>query len=166
VAPEVLLEMARPIIHHRTPEFSAVLDQTRRRLQPLMGTSREVLPLASSGTGAIEAAVGNLLAPGEAAIFDNGGKFVERWGKIMGALGITAYEVTVPWVWAVRPEQSEDALRQHPDARAMMVQASETSTTAVHPVGQIAAITRRRDGMLILDGITSVGVFVSRVAAA
>ncbi len=89
VPPEVLLEMARPIIHHRTPEFSAVLDQTRQRLQPLMGTRQEVILLASSGTGAMEAAVGNLLAPGEAAVFVNGGKFGERWGKIMAAFGIT-----------------------------------------------------------------------------
>ncbi len=163
VPPEVLLEMARPIIHHRTPEFSAVLDQTRQRLQPLMGTRQEVLLLASSGTGAMEAAIGNLLAPGEAAISVNGGKFGERWGKIMSAFGITPYEVTVPWGCAVRPEQIEDALRQHPDARAVMMQASETSTTAVHPVEQIASITRDRDVMLIVDGITSVGVFEQKM---
>ncbi len=122
-----------------------------------------MLLLASSGTGAMEAAVGNLLAPGEAAVFVNGGKFGERWGKIMAAFGITAYEVKVPWGCAVRPEQIEDALRQHPDARAVMMQASETSTTAVHPVEQIAAITRHRDVMLIVDGITSVGVFEQKM---
>jgi aspartate aminotransferase-like enzyme len=122
-----------------------------------------VLVLASSGTGAMEAAVGNLLAPGEAAVFVNGGKFGERWGKIMAAFGITAYEITVPWGSAVRPEQLEDALHHHPDARAVMVQASETSTTAVHPIEQIAALTRHRDVMLIVDGITSVGVFEQKM---
>ena len=65
VPPEVLLEMARPMIHHRTPEFSAVLDQARERMRPLFGTRQEVLLLAASGTGAMEAAVVNLLAPGE-----------------------------------------------------------------------------------------------------
>ncbi len=163
VPPEVALEMARPIIHHRTPEFSAVLDQARHRLRPLLGTDQEVLLLASSGTGAMEAAVVNLMAPGEAAIFVDGGKFGERWGKMLGAFGMTAHEIKVPWGCAVRPAQIEEALRKHPDARALMMQASETSTTAVHPVEQIAAITRRRDVMLIVDGITSVGVFEQRM---
>jgi len=75
VPPEVLLAMARPIIHHRTPEFSAALDSARERLKPLFGTRQEVILLSSSGTGAMEAAVTNLLAPGEHAIFVNGGKF-------------------------------------------------------------------------------------------
>ncbi len=87
VPPEVLLEMARPMIHHRTPEFSAVLDQARARLKPLFGTQQEVLLLASSGTGAMEAASNKFAAPGEQAIFVNGGKFGERWGKLLAALG-------------------------------------------------------------------------------
>ena len=159
VPPEVALEMTRPIIHHRTPEFSAVLDQARQRLKPLMGTAQEVLLLASSGTGAMEAAVTNLLAPGEAAIYVDGGKFGERWGRILAAYGITAHQVKVAWGRAVQPGQIEEALRAHPDSRAVLMQASETSTAAVHPVAQIAAITRGRDLMLIVDGITSVGVF-------
>jgi len=163
VPPEVALEMARPIIHHRTPEFSAVLDQARQRLKPLMGTREEVLLLASSGTGAMEAAVANLLNPGDAALYVNAGKFGERWGRILTAFGMTAHEVTVPWGNAVAPDQIEDALRDHPDTRAVLMQASETSTTALHPVEQIAAITRRRDVMLIVDGITSVGVFEQKM---
>ncbi|HVA80030.1 MAG TPA: hypothetical protein VNF29_03815, partial [Candidatus Binataceae bacterium] len=83
VPPEVLLEMAQPIIHHRTPAFSAALDQARARLKPLFGTAQEPILLSSSGTGAMEAAVINLLATGDHAIFVNGGKFGERWGKIL-----------------------------------------------------------------------------------
>jgi aspartate aminotransferase-like enzyme len=75
VPPEVLLEMARPIIHHRTPEFSAVLDRARTLMQPLFGTRQQVILLTASGTGAMEAAVTNLLAPGDHALFVNGGKF-------------------------------------------------------------------------------------------
>ena len=88
VPPEVLLEMARPMIHHRTPEFSAVLDQARERMRPLFGTRQEVILLAASGTGAMEAAVTNLLAPGEHAVYVNGGKFGERWGKLLAAYGM------------------------------------------------------------------------------
>ncbi len=163
VPPEVLLEMARPLIHHRTPEFSAELDKARERLKPLFGTAQEVLVLSSSGTGAMEAAVCNLLAPREEAIFVNGGKFGERWGKMLGAHGMTAHEVKVEWGRAVDPEQVEQALERHPRARAVFVQASETSTTAVHPVEQLAEVTRGRDVLLIVDGITSVGVFEQKM---
>ncbi len=163
VPPEVLLEMARPIVHHRTPEFSAVLDHARALMQPLFGTRQEVILLTSSGTGAMEAAVTNLLAPGDHAIFVNGGKFGERWGKLLAANAMTGHEMTVEWGRAVRPEQIEDALRAHPEARALFVQASETSTCAIHPVAEIGALTRRRDVMLIVDGITSVGVFEQKM---
>lgn len=163
VPPEVLLEMARPLIHHRTPEFSGILDRARTLMQPLFGTRQEVILLASSGTGAMEAAVTNLLSPGEHAIFVNGGKFGERWGKLLAANGMTGHAVTVEWGRAVRPEQIDDALREHPQARAVFVQASETSTCAIHPVAAIGAVTKRRDVMLIVDGITSVGVFEQKM---
>jgi aspartate aminotransferase-like enzyme len=163
VPPEVLLEMARPMIHHRTPEFSAVLDQAREQMRPLFGTRQEVILLAASGTGAMEAAVTNLLAPGEHAVYVNGGKFGERWGKLLAAYGITGHEIRVEWGRAARPEQLEEALRANPNARAVLMQASETSTCAVHPVAEVAAITRARDAMLIVDGITSVGVFEQKM---
>jgi aspartate aminotransferase-like enzyme len=111
----------------------------------------------------MEAAVTNLLAPGDHAIFVNGGKFGERWGKLLTAFGAIGHEVKVEWGRAVRPEQIEDALRTHPHARAVLMQASETSTCAIHPVDQVARITRARDTLLIVDGITSVGVFDQRM---
>jgi aspartate aminotransferase-like enzyme len=163
VPPEVLLEMARPMIHHRTPEFSAALDGARERMRPLFGTREEVILLAASGTGAMEAAVTNLLAPGDHAIYVNGGKFGERWGKLLGAHGMVGHEVRVEWGRAVRPEQVDEALRANPAARAVLVQASETSTCAIHPVAEIGSITRARDTMLIVDGITSVGVFEQKM---
>ena len=163
VPPEVLLEMARPIIHHRTPEFSAALDQARDRMKPLYGTSGEVILLASTGTGAMEAAVINLLQPGEHAIYVNGGKFGERWGKLLAAFGMIGHEVRVEWGRAVRPGQIEDAFKAYPESRAVLVQASETSTCAVHPVAPIGEVTRKRGAMLIVDGITSVGVFEQKM---
>jgi len=163
VPPEVLLEMARPIIHHRTPEFSASLDSARERMKPLFGTASEVIVLASTGTGAMEAAVINLLQPGEHAIFVNGGKFGERWGKLLAAFGVIGHEVRVEWGRAARPEQVEDAFKAYPQSRALLVQASETSTCAVHPIASISEVTRRRDAMLIVDGITSVGVFEQKM---
>jgi serine---pyruvate transaminase len=163
VPPEVLLEMARPIIHHRTPEFSAALDQARDRMKPLYGTSSEVILLASTGTGAMEAAVINLLQPGEHAIYVNGGKFGERWGKLLAAFGMIGHEVRVEWGRAARPGQIEDAFKAYPESRAVLVQASETSTCAIHPVAEIGEVSRKRGAMLIVDGITSVGVFEQRM---
>jgi len=155
--------MARPVIHHRTPEFSAVLDSARERLKPLFGTRQEVILLASSGTGAMEAAVINLLDPHQHAVFINGGKFGERWGKVIVAHGGIAHEVKVEWGRSVRPEQVDDALRANPTARMVFVQASETSTGALHPIDEVGEVTRRRGVMLVVDGITSVGVFEQRM---
>ncbi|MGH7815102.1 MAG: pyridoxal-phosphate-dependent aminotransferase family protein [Candidatus Binataceae bacterium] len=163
VPPEVLLEMARPIIHHRTPEFSAALDQARERMKPLFGTASEVILLSSSGTGAMESAVVNLLKPGEHAIYVNGGKFGERWGKLLAAFGMIGHEVRVEWGRAARPEQIEEAFKANPESRTVLVQASETSTCALHPIGEIGAIAKRRGAMTIVDGITSVGVFEQKM---
>ncbi len=161
--PEVLLEMAQPIIHHRTPQFSAVLDQARERLKPLFGTQQEVILFAASGTGAMESSVTNLLSPGEHAIFVNGGKFGERWGKMLKTYGMVPHEIKVEWGRGVRPGEIEDALKAHPEARAVFVQASETSTCTLHPVAEIGKITRNRDVLLVVDGITSVGVFEQKM---
>jgi serine---pyruvate transaminase len=163
VPSEVLLEMARPVIHHRTPEFSAVLDSAREHLKPLFGTRQEVILLASSGTGAMEATVTNLLDPGHHAVFINGGKFGERWGKLIVAHGGIAHEVKVEWGHSVCPEQVDDALSANPAARMVFVQASETSTGALHPIAEIGEVTKRRGVMLVVDGITSVGVFEQKM---
>ncbi|HTT74596.1 MAG TPA: alanine--glyoxylate aminotransferase family protein [Candidatus Binataceae bacterium] len=163
VPPEVLLEMARPIIHHRTPEFSAILDSVRERLKPLFGTREQILLLASSGTGAMEAAVTNLIARGDHAIFINGGKFGERWGKLLATYGAVGHEIKAEWGRAVRPEQVDEALRANPQARAVLMQASETSTCTVHPVDEVGRLTRKHGTLLIVDGITSVGVFEQKM---
>src|SRR2546427_4879684 len=106
----------------------------------------------------MEGAVTNLLSPGDEAIVVNGGKFGERWTKICQAYGVRPHEVVVEWGRAVRPEMVAEALEATPAARAVFVQASETSTCALHPVPALAEICRRRDVLLVVDGITAVGV--------
>ena len=81
VPPEVLLAMAQPIIHHRTPQFEAIFAEAQEGLQRLFDTKSDVLILASSGTGAMEAAVINTTSPGDRVLVVNGGKFGERWGR-------------------------------------------------------------------------------------
>src|SRR5438552_799048 len=106
----------------------------------------------------MEGSVTNLLSPGDQVVVVNGGKFGERWTKICQAYGLTVREVVVEWGRAVRPEAVKAALDEHPRVRALFVQASETSTCALHPVPALAEITRRRDVLLVVDGSTAVGV--------
>jgi len=159
VPPEVQLRMAEPIIHHRTPEFSKLFGEVREGLKRLYQTSQDVITLASSGTGAMEASIANLLSAGDRVIVVNGGKFGERWTKICQSYGVVVEELKVEWGEGVAVDVVRAALDEFPDAKAVLVQASETSTTAVHPVREIAELTRKRDTLLVVDGITAVGVF-------
>jgi aspartate aminotransferase-like enzyme len=158
VPPEVLAAVAQPLIHHRTPAFASVLGEVQEGLRELFGTAQDVLVLAASGTGAMEGAVTNLLSPGDEVVVVNGGKFGERWTRICRAYGVAVHEVLVEWGRAVEPAAVAAALEAHPDARAVFVQASETSTCVLHPVPALAELTRRRDTLLVVDGITAVGV--------
>jgi aspartate aminotransferase-like enzyme len=158
VPPEVLAAMSEPIIHHRTPQFGAVMAKVQTALQRLFGTSEEVLLLAASGTGAMESAVTNLLSPGDEAVVVNGGKFGERWGRICRAYGMVTHEIAVEWGHAVTPDAVAAALEAHPAAKAVYMQGSETSTCVLHPVAAVAEVTRRQGALLVVDGITAVGV--------
>jgi aspartate aminotransferase-like enzyme len=159
VPARVRLAMAQPMFHHRTPQFSTLFGEVRDSLKQLYQTEEDVLVLASSGTGAMEAAVVNCFDPGDEVVVVNGGKFGERWLKLSATFGLKPVEIRVEWGRAVRGDQIAQALDEHPKARGVLVQASETSTTAVHPVDEIAAVTRDRDALLVVDGITAVGVY-------
>jgi aspartate aminotransferase-like enzyme len=158
VPPEVTAAMSQPVIHHRTPQFAAVLADVQQGLRELFGTKEDVLVLASSGTGAMEGSVTNLCSPGDEVIVVNGGKFGERWTKICQTYGVTVREIRVEWGRAVAWQMVETAIAEYPKARAVYMQASETSTCALHPVADIAKVTRASDTLLVVDGITAVGV--------
>jgi aspartate aminotransferase-like enzyme len=154
---EVALAMSETMIHHRTPQFNQVFDEAREGLKELFGTKNDVLMLASSGTGAMEASVANLFSPGDKVLVVNGGKFGERWLNIANAYGLSPIEIKVPWGQAVKAGDVEKALNTHPEIRGVMIQASETSTTVLHPVKEIAQITKGGP-LLLVDGVTAVGV--------
>ena len=158
VPEEVLLEMARPMIHHRTSQFSAIFAECAEGMKKVFATKQPVLMLASSGTGAMESAITNVFRKGDKALVVNGGKFGERWGKIAEAYGLAVTWLNVDWGSAVDVNVVAEALKKNPDTAAVFVQGSETSTTAAHPIKELAALTKNTETLLVVDGITSVGV--------
>ncbi|MBI2060875.1 MAG: alanine--glyoxylate aminotransferase family protein [Nitrospirae bacterium] len=157
---EILLEMAQPITYHRGPKFKAILQEVREDLKTVFQTKQDVLVLTSSGSGAMEGAVTNILSKGDKAVVVEGGKFGERWADVCKAYGVQAEVLHVEWGKAVDPAVVRKAVQNGKDVKAVFVQASETSTGVMHPVKEIAEITRSMpDTLLVVDGITAVGVF-------
>ncbi|MBI4335781.1 MAG: alanine--glyoxylate aminotransferase family protein [Candidatus Omnitrophica bacterium] len=157
VPPEALLAMARPIIHHRTPQFQQVMKEVQEGLRYAFQTKGEVLIFTSSGTGAMEGAVSNLLSPGDKAITVQGGKFGERWTEICRAYGVEAVAIDVEWGKAVDPKEIEKALSKHRDAKAVYTTLCETSTGVVTDIKAVAQITARTDAVLVVDAISGLG---------
>jgi aspartate aminotransferase-like enzyme len=159
VPERVLLAMAGPVMHHRDPGYEVLFQEVREGLKYVFQTKQEVLVLASSGTGAMEAAVGNTLSRGDEVLVVRGGKFGERWGEICEAYGVNVTPLDVTWGQAVDPALIKKALDAKPAIKAVLVQASETSTGVMHPIKEIADIVKNRAGtILIVDAISALGV--------
>ncbi len=160
VPPQVLEAMARPILHHRKKEFKEILEEVREDLRFLFQTKNEVLILTSSGTGAMEAAVSNLFSRGDRVIAVNGGKFGERWVELCYTYGIDVVPVNLIWGDAADPDVIVEMLETDRKIKGVLMQATETSTGVRHPVEKVAEYVRKRDDVvLVVDGITAVGVF-------
>ncbi len=160
VVPERVLEaLAKPTLYHRSPEFKEIFLEARKRLKKLFKTEGEVLILTSSGTGAMEAAVTNLLKPGESAVVIAGGKFGERWKELCETYGVKPITVEVEWGKSVNVEEVEKALDENPDVKAVLIQICETSTGTIHDVKAVGKITKERNVLLVADGITAYGVY-------
>lgn len=160
ISPEVLLSMAQPILHHRAPEFVELLQRVKEDLKWLFQTENDVLILASTGTGGMEGSVSNFLSPGDKALYINGGKFGERWGKICKGYGVLTEEIKVEWGRTVNPADVAAALEKDPSIKAVFIQASETSTGVAHPIKEVAEIVKNYDNcLMVVDAISAMGVF-------
>ena len=158
VPPEVLLELAKPVLHHREPQFLEVLADVREGLKYLFQTSGEVILLSASGTGAMEAAIANLFSAGDRALVVSGGKFGERWAEICGAYGVDAVTLAVPWGEAVNPSDVAEALARDASIRGVCVQACETSTGVAHDVRTLGEIVKGHpQALLIVDAVSALG---------
>ena len=152
--PQVREALGRPIIHHRTSQYRALFKRSLEGMQTVLQTSKPVLCFTSSGTGAMEAAVVNLLSPGDEAIVVLGGKFAERWQTLCKAYGIAAVTVPVAYGDAVDPKAVAAALSAHPKAKAVFSTLCETSTGVVNDIQALAALTRASQAVLVVDAIS------------
>ncbi|HEY7869458.1 MAG TPA: alanine--glyoxylate aminotransferase family protein, partial [Methylomirabilota bacterium] len=158
VPSNVLLAMAQPVLHHRTPEYEALFIEVRAGLKRLFQTGQDVIPFTSSGTGALEAAVCNTLSAGDTVLVLRAGKFGERWEEICRTYGVTVVPMEAPFGHTVSAEVVAETLRRHPHAKAVLMQHSESSTGVLHDVRGIAAVTRGTDAILIADAVSSLGI--------
>jgi len=155
--PVVSEAMARPIIHHRTPQFQAVLKEAGEGLKYVFQTQNDVFILASSGTGAMEAAVVNLLSAGDSALTISAGKFGERWTEICQAYAVNAEIVDVEWGKAVEPKEIEKRLKANPKIKAVFATLCETSTGAATDIEALGRIIRDTNAVLVVDAISGLG---------
>lgn len=154
----VRLALAKDMIHHRKPDFKALMAEVQKGLGILFGTAGPVLPLSSSGTGAMVAAVCNLFQPDEKVLIVDGGKFAQRWDEICRTHQVTSVLYPVEWGQGASAAAIAAHLDADPQIRGVLVQHSETSTGTQHPVQEIAAVTRSRDVLLVVDGISAVSI--------
>ena len=154
---EVLLAMAQPIIHHRTPEYEALFVEVRAGLKKLFQTRQEVIPFACSGTGAMEAAVVNTLSAGDTVAVVRAGKFADRWMELARAYGLNAIDLAAPFGHTVPAERVAETLARG-NVKAVLTQHSETSTGVLHDVRGYAEVTRKTETLLVVDAVSSLGI--------
>jgi aspartate aminotransferase-like enzyme len=155
--PAAQFAMAAADMHHRTPEFRALYQKVLAQLKVFVGTQNDVLLLASSGTGAMEASVSNLTSPGDQVLVLTAGKFGERWVELAKAFGCVAEVVKAPYGETFDLAAVRKALK--PEHRAVYMQATETSTGVRHDVQAIAKLLKEAGSgaLLVVDGITGLG---------
>ena len=159
IPPEVSLAEAQPIIHHRTPEFSAIIAQVKEDLKYLFQTTQgEVYTFSSSGTGGMEACVANLLTRKDRALVVRGGKFGERWGELCEAYGVKTIYVDAEWGKAVEPSAIDKALKKDKSIKAVFITHCETSTGVINDIESIVQVVHSYPVLLVVDAITTVGI--------
>lgn len=161
--PTIILDKARealgrPIIHHRTPQFQENIKECVEGLRYIFQTKNEIYLLTASGTGAMEAAVCNLLSPGDKAITVEGGKFGERWTELCHAFKAEPLVIEVEWGQAVDPAKIKKLLADNPNVKAVFVTLNETSTAVVSDIKAIGEVVKKTNAVLVVDAISGLGV--------
>jgi aspartate aminotransferase-like enzyme len=154
--PAAQTAMASFTAHHRTADFRALFQRVLTDMKDFIGTKNEVLVLACSGTGVMEASVSNLTSPGDKVLVLTAGKFGERWTGLTKAFGCTVDVLSAPYGTTFSLDEVRAKLTS--DVRAVFVQATESSTGARHDIRGIAKLVHEHaDTLLIVDAITGLG---------
>jgi aspartate aminotransferase-like enzyme len=156
VPERVRAAIAQPVLNHRGPEFRSVLGECGAALRRIFGTRRDVLLFGSSGTGAMEAALANVLDPGNDVLVVENGQFGERFAAIAETMGARVDRLEVPWGEAPDPAAIAARLRTR-DYRAVVCVHNESSTGVVADLGGIGAVVRASPALLIVDSVSGVG---------
>lgn len=155
--PQVSQVMAEPVAYHRAPAFDKLFASVLARLPGIFQTANDVLLYTSSGTGAMESAVANLVRPGLPVLACEAGKFGQRWLQLCKAFGAATVPYAAEWGARLDPAEIDRLLGEHPEIDVCFVTLSETSTGVVHDVEAIAAVARAHDVILVLDAISGLG---------
>jgi aspartate aminotransferase-like enzyme len=157
VPPEVLAELAKPVIHHRERDYRDIYEQCLVRLQEVYRTQHDVLMYTTSGTGAFESAVANLTSPGDRQLVISAGNFGERWAAMVKAFGADLVHVRLDWGETPEAEDLRAALTDAGDVRIVYLTHSETSTGVVADVQALAAVAREAGAIVVVDAVSSLG---------
>ena len=149
--------LGREMMHHRTEEFREILKASGEGLKEIFCTKNPVLTLASSGTGAMEAAVTNLVNKGEKIIVLRGGKFSERWAEIAKAWGIETINMDVVWGTSPDPVELDKLLTANKGVKAVFTTLCETSTATVFDIKALAQVAKKHNVMIAVDAISGLG---------
>jgi aspartate aminotransferase-like enzyme len=156
VPPEVLDALSEPVLHHRSPDFAEVFDLALERLHEVFRTANDVLVLTSSGTGAFESAIVNLLSPGERVLVVSQGEFGERWRAMARAFGCDVVPLAYLWGETPRPDDVRTALAES-CARTALIVHSETSTGVVCDLEPLLGVCNEAGVLSVVDAVSSLG---------
>jgi aspartate aminotransferase-like enzyme len=156
VPPDVLAALAEPVIHHRSPDFASVFGLAQERLREVFRTEREVLVFTSSGTGAFESAIVNLLSPGQRVVAVSQGEFGERWQAMARAFGCDVVPLAYAWGESPQPDDLRRALDESGADTVLLVH-SETSTGVVCDLEPLLAVCGEAGALTVVDAISSLG---------
>jgi len=142
------------MINHRGPEFAELITDVTAGLRTVLRTENDVLLYPASGTGGLEAAVVNLLSPGEKALFCTIGSFGDRWADIAAAYGADVVRLEMPWGEAIDAEDVERVLAEHPEIAKVFVTHNETSTAVTNDIPAIASVVKGRGKLIAVDSVS------------
>ncbi len=157
ISEEVLQEHGRPLMHHRSPEFSEIFTEATQKLKKLMDTQNDVFILTSSGTGGMEAAVTNAFSPGDKVLVASTGNFGNRFKKLSKMFGLELTAIDYEWGQAVNPEHIKQALENDSSIKGVMFQFSETSTGVINNAKAIGDIVKDYEAITVVDAISGLG---------